>query len=98
MSQGRIVDFSAKMQPAASMRIAVPAQNCDDDSQATRPSQSSALMLKILTMTREERIAVLSAGADDPVLILLAMLTSQERKELVRAAEIQLKATIQDAR
>jgi hypothetical protein len=87
-----IVEFSAKLKPGSAFGFKRPAE--DRKSEEPRIARSGSLMMRVLTMSREDRIALLTEKADVPVLVLLAMLTPTELKGVLEAAEQFLKEKI----
>jgi len=87
----KVVDFSCTMQPASRFTLETPGPK---DETISRPSASGPLLMKILMMPLEDRVELLKAQAGDHILILFAMLSPDERRELIQAAERQLKTEV----
>lgn len=84
----KIVSFEANLRPSSKMRVE---REGDDGRAVLCQAAGGLLMLKIHAMPLEERQRIVSDAADDPILVLLAMLTVEERRQLVAAAESYLK-------
>lgn len=90
-----IVNFEATLKPSATMRERTHLERPGPDG---RPELAraggAALMVRIMVMPHEERVAVVVQGAGDPLLVLFAMLTPGERRQIIEAAEDFLKAKV----
>ncbi len=86
-----VVDFSVRMKPSARFEIKAPNEQGEEHKYV---AAAGGLLLKILCMPHEERVAVLTDAAGDEVLILFAMLTPQERRDVLQAAETFLKEQV----
>ncbi len=79
---GKIVEFSARLTPAASMRVGSP-----DD---LAFGQGAKMALTIIGMSPEERASFCAERAREPegaLLVWFAMLSPEERSELLRTAK-----------
>ncbi len=90
------VELSATLHPSARMTMGstYEAPTPDGKDSEYKVSSGLSMMLKVATMAHEERMEILSAGADDEILILFALLSPMERRGIIRAAETELKQMI----
>ena len=77
------VVFEAKLKASSLLAFDVPGP--------ALIGQGGLTVLKILQMPREERIRIMSDAADDPIAVLLCMLTAAERVQLLTCAQETLK-------
>lgn len=85
----RIVPFSVAMKPAAAMQAgAVPV------SEMGRGTKGGLMIMRALTMSPEEKAALVAEQSGDPLVVWFAMLSPAERIAFVQAAERTLKADL----
>lgn len=87
-----VVDLAVKMTPSSRFNIETPAPSGYDSE--TRVAKAGTLLFQILQMPVEERMRILADNAQDEVLILFAMLTPKERRDVIKAAEDFLKQKV----
>jgi hypothetical protein len=84
------VQLSASLHPVGKLRFETPTVPGGNEPYLLK-AHGGLLVLQIIAMPREERMRIVENAIDDPILVLLAMLTSEERKQLLQAAEAALK-------
>jgi hypothetical protein len=83
-----IVDFSATMQPSAYLKESLHVDRPGPDGQAAPQILHGAqMLLNVMVMPNDERMAILARGVEDPILILFALLTPDQRRGLVQSAK-----------
>jgi hypothetical protein len=91
----RIVSFAAQMKPSGYLQVGVAGPN-DPNGDIKHGAAGGMIMLKILSMSPEERRAQVASQAEDPLVVFFSMLTFEERRELFKAAELQCRERITD--
>lgn len=90
-----VVDFAVHLTPSAKVEAKTRVEVPDEQGKPKLAHPGgAATLLRVLTMPHDERVAVLRAGADDPILVLFALLTKDERRQVIQAAEDFLKAKV----
>lgn len=103
MTQGRVVDFSSILRPAAEVRagalgpdaakIAIASQERADREPIIRTGDAGGkMLLSILGMSPTQRAAAAAGASDDPLVVWFALLTNEERRGIVQHAEDALRA------
>ena len=98
--EGRVVEFSARLAPSTHVCIQPPADRAVrpaevlDREQLARGTKGGVMIMKILTMTDEERRAHVVTQIDDPLFLWWSFLTKEERRQFLKAAELNLKETL----
>ena len=95
--KGHVVDFSCKMTPSSHLRIMPPAERATEEAERLTPldfhrgTKGGIMIMKILTMTPDEKRAHVITQVDDPLFMWWSFLSLEERREFLRAAETNLK-------
>lgn len=89
----RIISFAANMKPAARLQVGVEGPD-DPNGEIKHGAAGGMLMLKIMSMSPEERRSQAASQAEDPLVVFFSMLTFDERRELFKAAELQCRERI----
>ena len=89
----RIVSFAAQMKPSSYLQVGVAGPN-DPNGDIKHGAAGGMIMLKILSMSPEERRAQVASQAEDPLVVFFSMLTFEERRELFKAAELHCRERI----
>jgi hypothetical protein len=88
---GNTVEFSATLRPTAAMKIIEQEYGPDQD-EISRLSQGGQMILKVLSMSEEEKVSIMkNAARGDLLVVWFAMLTNSERREFMKAAEKQIR-------
>jgi hypothetical protein len=85
MAEGKIVELSAHLKPAARINF-----------EGVIGGQGAAVFLKILAMSPEERKQAVSEAASDELVVWFAFLTPENRREFLAAAARDLKIQVAD--
>lgn len=95
---GRIVDFSVNMKPsAAQLRIMPPADRATQDAERLsaeelhRGTKGGLIIMKIMSMSDEEKRAYVVTQIDDPLVLWWAFMSREERRVFLQAAETNLR-------
>lgn len=95
--RGHVVDFSVAMTPSTAVRIMPPAQRATESAEPLsaealhRGTKGGLMLMRILTMSDDEKRAHAVTQIGDPLFMWWSFLTFEERREILTAAEKNLK-------
>lgn len=93
---GRVVSFSSHMTPSAKFELMDPAQRTSQEveplsqEELQRGTKGGIILMRIMTMSLEERKAQVVTQVADPLLMWFSFLTPEERRQFLKAAEASL--------
>lgn len=99
---GRIVSFGAQMKPFGRFQLLDPAARTSREAEPLtekelqRGTQGGIILMRIMTMSIEDRKAQASSQVDDPLFMWFSFLSPEERRYFLKAAEGNLKESLME--
>jgi hypothetical protein len=97
---GRIVEFGVSMTPSTRLKVMPPAERTERAAERLtaeelhRGTKGGLIIMKILTMSDEDKRAHVVTQIGDPLMMWWSFLTPEERRQFLQAAEQNLKETL----